>query len=238
MSDKISQRLLARAHSPDTASQIYRDKIAHRPLLLRPTSPSSRREDARTARQKLRAAQIASRRSSNKPHPLSAGQKRARCVYDIPKSQQKFDIYVPLHQMWASYMQDVLGIGKKRGDGTLIMGVSAQSAGQQLVTADFHGADVEVVRSRCVSRVGVRGIVVKDTKFTFEIITKDNKLKILPKEHTIFRFEVPLPSVTTSDGQESTQSPPLVFELHGSQFETSAPGRAMKKFKIHVDPDL
>ncbi|KAL9089416.1 MAG: hypothetical protein Q9165_005737 [Trypethelium subeluteriae] len=238
MSDKLSQRLLARAHSPDTASQIYRDKIAHRPLLLRPSSPPSRIEDARTARQKLRAAKIASRRRVKKILPLSAKQKRAKCVYDIPKSQQKYDIYEPLHQMWASYMQDILGIGKKRGDGTLIMGVSAQSAGQQLVTADFHGADVEVVRSRCVSRVGVRGIVAKDTKFTFEIITKGNELKVLPKEHTIFRFEVPLPVVATSDGQKSTQSAPLIFELRGSQFETSAPARAMKKFKIHVDPDL
>lgn len=256
MPDKISHQLLARAHSPDTASHIYHEKIAHRPLLLRPTSPSRQTGDARTARQQARTAKVASRRRSNKPRPLSAKQKRALCVYEIPKSQQKYSLYVPLHRMWVSYMQDILGLGKSRGDGTLIMGITPSTAGQQLVSADFHGAEVEVVRSRCVSRVGVRGIVVKDTKFTFEIITKGNEIKsmrcwsrrtacsllnsilVLPKEHTIFRFEIPIKPTHAPDGQEEKQNPPLVFELHGSQFETSASGRAMKKFKMHVDPDL
>lgn len=67
-------------------------------------------------------------------------------------------------------MRDILGAGEGRQ-------VTAQGAGQVLVSADFHGAEVEVVRSRCVSRVGLRGIVVRDTKFTFEIITKANELK-------------------------------------------------------------
>jgi ribonuclease P protein subunit POP4 len=31
---------------------------------------------------------------------------------------------------------------------------------------------------------------------------------------------------------------PLVFELHGHQFESRAPDRANKKFKMHIDPDL
>jgi len=31
---------------------------------------------------------------------------------------------------------------------------------------------------------------------------------------------------------------PLVFELHGSQFENRAPDRANKKFKQHIDPEL
>ena len=176
MSDKISQQLLARAHSPDSASHIYRDKVAHRPLLLRPSSPSPKTSNARTIRQQARA-KVAAKRKSNKPRPLSAKQKRALCVYEIPRSQQKYDVYVPLHRMWVSYVQEVLGLGKQRADGTMIMSVVPQSAGQQLVSADFHGADIQVVRSRCVSRVGVSGIVVKDTKFTFEIITKDNELK-------------------------------------------------------------
>lgn len=51
------------------------------------------------------------------------------------------------------------------------------SHGAKLVSADFHGAEVEVVRSRCASRVGVKGIVARDTKFTFEVVTEKDEVK-------------------------------------------------------------
>lgn len=55
--------------------------------------------------------------------------------------------------------------------------VMAQSAGSKLASADYHGAQVTVIRSRCTSLVGLAGIVVRDTKFTFQLITKKNHLK-------------------------------------------------------------
>jgi ribonuclease P protein subunit POP4 len=36
---------------------------------------------------------------------------------------------------------------------------------------------VEVVKSRCVERVGIKGIVAKETRGTFEVITERNELK-------------------------------------------------------------
>lgn len=61
----------------------------------------------------------------------------------------------------------------------------------------------------------------------------------IPKEHTVFRFTVPLPtSEESADDQRSKQASdtsdalkPLVFELHGSQFENRPVDRANKKFK-------
>lgn len=55
--------------------------------------------------------------------------------------------------------------------------VTAQAAGSKIASADFHGAKLCVVRSKCVSLVGLKGIVVRDTKFTFQIITERNELK-------------------------------------------------------------
>ena len=69
-------------------------------------------------------------------------------------------------------MWEILGLkGGQKGY------VTAQGAGSKLASAEFHGAELEVVRSRCVGRVGVKGIVIKDSKFTFEIITKKNELR-------------------------------------------------------------
>jgi ribonuclease P protein subunit POP4 len=127
-------------------------------------------------------------------------------------------------------MQEILDL--KDGKKTY---VDPLSAGPILVSADYHGALVEVMRSRCVSRVGLKGIVVKDTKFTFEIVTEKDVVKTVPKEHTVFRFEVPFEEdVNDADGQKK----PLVFEIHGSQFQSRAPDRSNKKFRLHLDPDL
>ena len=74
--------------------------------------------------------------------------------------------------MWLGYMWEVLGL--KEGVRSYL---KAEAVGPLLASADYHGAKLEVVRSRCVGRVGCRGIVVKDTKFTFEMITKGDFLR-------------------------------------------------------------
>ena len=58
----------------------------------------------------------------------------------------------------------------------------------------------------------------------------------IPKKDTVFRFEVPLPQddETENPSEEAGKPPkkkPLVFELHGNQFEMRAADRATKKFK-------
>jgi ribonuclease P protein subunit POP4 len=240
--EHIAESLLARAHSRDTAATIFREKVRTRPLYLRPTSPDPNR-DARSKRHYERLQKAKAQRKSKKPKPLSAKQKRALGVYDIPKEQQKYAIYEPLHKMWCAYMRDILGLAEgKRAH------VDAQGAGPVMVSADYHGALVEVTRCKCPSRVGLKGIVVKDTKFTFEIVTKRDVVKTVPKEYTVLRFEVPLEEKTEyqknegdgGDGKEEKEAKkkPLVFEIHGNQFSSRAPDRANKKFKPRFDPDL
>ena len=136
--------------------------------------------------------------------------------------------------------------------------VTAINAGSKLASADYHGAELLVVHSRCVVMVGLKGIVVRDTKFTFQIITRQDQLKsklliwtpnlglkclpfsAIPKSHTIFQFVIPqrdAPIDPTGDGGSRLvgdvckEESNLVLELHGSQFESRATDRATKKFK-------
>jgi ribonuclease P protein subunit POP4 len=60
---------------------------------------------------------------------------------------------------------------------------------------------------------------------------------VIPKEHTVFRFEVSVPSTGGEEeapiGTGLERSPPhsLIFELHGSQLRIRPVERATKKFK-------
>lgn len=218
----IAQELLARAHSPDTVETIFAQRVTQKPLLLRPTSPD-RAADARAKRQAERLKKARAQRKSKKPRPLSAKQKRALCLNEIAKEQRKYTLYEPLHALWCEYMQEILNLrdGKKTS-------IEASSAGPLLASADYHGALIEVVRSRCASRAGLKGIVLRDTKFTFEIITTSNEIKTVPKEHTIFRFDVPF---------TDQERKPASFEIIGEQFMARAPDRATKKFRLHISQD-
>lgn len=221
------QELLARAHPPSVAESHYTERVAKRPLYVRATSPvpSARAVRRRALNERKEKAR---KRSKLKPRPLSAAKKRALGLLEIPKDQQKYAIYEGLHGLWLGYMRDVLGLSAAGRTS-----VTAQSSGQILASADMHGAILEVVRSRCVSRVGLKGIVVRDTKFTFELITERNIVKAIPKEHTTFRFEVPVP---VESGEQAPK--PLIFEILGEQFQARAPDRANKKFRMHYRPDI
>ncbi|KAJ9300613.1 hypothetical protein DTO271G3_1777 [Paecilomyces variotii] len=222
----IAHELIARAHSPDTAEQLFTERIKQKPLFLRPTSPTPADNRNRRRLQRLRKKEYFLRKQ--KPKPLSAREKRISGIHDLPKEECKYEIFKGLHKMWVEYMQEVLGL--KDGRTTV---VTPQSHGSKLVSADYHGAEMEVVRSRCPSRVGLKGIVVRDSKFTFVVVTEKDEMKTIPKEHTIFRFTVPLPNKQgDKEATEGTQTQKeCVFELHGSQFENRPVDRASKKFK-------
>ncbi|KEY66657.1 hypothetical protein S7711_01949 [Stachybotrys chartarum IBT 7711] len=215
---KVTKDLLARAHSPDSANRIYSEKIQYRPFHLRPTSPPPAQFNARAARRRAREQDKAKRKT--KPKPLSARERRKLGLYDIPKEGQKYEIYEPLNQLWLGYAREVL-------DNDLYTGGTAAAA--KLASAEFHGAEVEVSRSRCPGRVGIKGIVVRDRKFVFEIITKKRGVKVVPKEGTSFRVEVP----PAPEGDEA-HGPPVgkfSFEILGDQMMLRSVDRANRKFK-------
>lgn len=215
----IAAVLLSRAHSEDEANRIYQEKVQQRPLFLRPSSPPP--ADARAARRRAEEKRKKERKKSLKPKPLSATQRRRLGLYDMKREGQRYVVFEPLHRLWLGYVREVLGNEVFTG---------GEGAAAKLASADLHGAEVEVVRSSCVSRVGIKGIVIKDSKFAFEIITPRNQVKLVPKEGTVFRVGVPI-AEKNEDGKE--QGSTLVFEIHGEQFQYRAADRASRKFRAH-----
>ena len=85
--------------------------------------------------------------------------------------------------------------------------------------------------------MGVEGIVVRDSRYTFEVVTRGDGVKSLPKEHTVFGVEVPLEDGKEGEGGKEGRRP-LVFEINGEMFQTRAPDRANRKFRIHFQKDM
>jgi ribonuclease P protein subunit POP4 len=213
------QDLLARAHSPDSANRIYAEKIQYRSLHLRPTSPPPSSLNVRAARRRAREQEKAKKKL--KPKPLSSRERRRLGLYDIPREGQKYEIYQPINKLWMGYIREVLGNDVYTG---------GPAAAAKLASAEFHGAEVDVVRSRCAGRVGIKGIVVRDRKFVFEIITKKRGLKIVPKEGTTFQVEI---SVKDDDAQAPSDADRFAFEILGDQLMLRSADRANRKFKAH-----
>jgi ribonuclease P protein subunit POP4 len=92
-----------------------------------------------------------------------------------------------------------------------------------LVRADYHGAFLRVVQSKCPSLVGKNGLVVQETLNTFVLIQSDNRSVVIPKTGSIFECRLNQPS---QSGHKD-----LEWLLFGDQLRQHSGLRASKKFK-------
>ena len=145
------------SQSADHAEEIFQGSVQGRPILL------SSEEFRRTQRRDQRQSAV---RRKVKPKPLNAHQRRSLGIYEIPKHQRHYALYVPLHTLWKEYMSELCA---NLYDPNVI--------GEKLLKADFHGCDMSITRSSCPSRVGLSGICVKETRGTFTLITPSDELK-------------------------------------------------------------
>jgi len=76
-----------------------------------------------------------------------------------------------------SYIKNLLGITSFTNIPRNPENPNWENINQQLMKADFHGANITIYKSRCASLVGLTGIVVQDTKKTFRICGTDNHIR-------------------------------------------------------------
>ncbi|KAI9310004.1 Rof/RNase P-like protein [Dichotomocladium elegans] len=144
---------------------------------------------------------------------MNAKERRALGVYDVSKSAARYELFIPLHELWLGYIRELYE-----------QGTNAQIFGQKMLKADFHGALLEVIKSTNPALVSQKGIVVQETQNLFRIVTKDNKLKHIPKAGAIFAFDLPMCNFRLT--------------LYGQQLLVRAADRAAKKFKPKPTIDL
>ncbi|KAL1549479.1 ribonuclease P [Salvia divinorum] len=122
----------------------------------------------------MRALKYGSKRSEKH---MSLKQHISIGTFDLLKTFLNFDIFKPMHEKWKSYMQKLLKIAGK------------EQVAQCFLNVDLHGAIILVVQCKIAAYVGLHGIMVRETKETFGIVTQDSKFKVVPKKFSVFMLE-------------------------------------------------
>ncbi|RWS24732.1 ribonuclease P protein subunit p29-like protein [Leptotrombidium deliense] len=130
--------------------------------------------------------------------------KRRKQLFDIRQCEDlKFTDFVEIHHIWNNYMNSIL------------CDLKTGSSEVKLLKCDYHGAYFIVSVSRNPSLIGVKGIVVQETKHTFRLINQRNKIVVVPKNGTMFAFKLNN----------------HLFKLNGSHFKMSPHFRSKVKLK-------
>ncbi|KAL0581441.1 RNase P/RNase MRP complex subunit [Marasmius crinis-equi] len=242
-------------------AEIYASRIHGRKILLENPVRESRSRKEQEEKRQRRAAH----RQKKKSGVISRREAKEKGVWKLDESQAKFHLFLPLHQLWMGYMSELLGLpraGSSSNRAPTLKDVPG-SAGMhaKLVKADFHGSIITgppyihvylysslrntiVRQSKCPSLIGISGIVIHESENAIRVVTRANKVKLIPKQNSIFAFSVPvystLPPTHAANNplplpDKNTKTvldvPHLEFELYGNQFRFRSADRAGRKFK-------
>eukprot|EP01135_Chromosphaera_perkinsii_P002537 Nk52_evm53s224 gene=Nk52_evmTU53s224 len=118
-----------------------------------------------------------------------------------------------LNQMWNEYMTDLLQLKASS---------TAASIEAKLSKADLHGCSIVVTKSKCPNLVNLSGIVLKETKNSFEVMTPQDRVKVFPKANSVFALRI---------GK-------FICEIYGTHLCYRSADRVKIKFKSKPTVDL
>ncbi|XP_055531576.1 ribonuclease P protein subunit p29 [Wyeomyia smithii] len=156
--------------------------------LIQPKERQRFRETKGRSTEKLKISKkqksLKTSRPFNKRKKLSRKEISQMGIYTLPHDTISYRQIVPLHRLWCGYVARFL-------DKEKLPSATDPQYNQfvlDLLKADFHGAKMTIDRAKNPSLVGIKGIVVLETKGTFKIVSKDNKLRTIPKNDSVFKI--------------------------------------------------
>lgn len=190
---KIQHHLLSSGDIAQKYMQGYNRKNGHGYIRLdNCVQKQSTRDD------RLRALRSLSKRS--KKH-MSMKELKMHGSHNLPPESQKYEIFVPMHEMWKDYVIQMLkNVGK-------------QKVADCLLGADLHGAILRVIEHKTGAFNGAVGIMIRETAEAFGIITQENKFIVVPKRNSVFALQASCWKIT----------------LHGETRVSGRPSEGTKK---------
>ncbi|XP_076277006.1 ribonuclease P/MRP subunit POP4 [Lasioglossum baleicum] len=106
------------------------------------------------------------------------------------KNDMKYNDLLPLNRLWLNYVQQMLGSKFFVNIPSNSTDPNWENINQQLIKADFHGAEISIIGSKCPSLIGLSGIVIQDTKNIFRICGQDNIIRTIPKDVVLMNIHM------------------------------------------------
>lgn len=93
----------------------------------------------------------------------------------MPRLGLAYADMIPVHNLWLQYIENILcdHLGKELPS---VHDPGYESFSLLLMRADYNGAKLKVIRSRCSSLIGKTGILAMETKETFRVLQENNEL--------------------------------------------------------------
>lgn len=109
-----------------------------------------------------------------------------------------------------------------------------------LMKADYNGAMVRVVRSKCSSLIGKTGIIAMETKETLKILQEDNNLisELIGRRSKLPTYILCLPAIPKNESVFEILINNLVLTIFGKNINMRPAERSVKKVKQFMDLDL
>jgi len=159
---------------------------------------------------------------------LTANERRKLGLSRLPKrgGGLEFSHFHEVHNLWLEYMRKVVGFSASDRPPSRVQSSSDTSSSYMTILADeqlqmrvsradYHGAFVKVTRAANIKLLGLEGYVAMETRNTFQILSRDSVLKIIPKTGSAFTFCVD----------------DFVFTVEASNMCLKPSERAVKKWK-------
>ena len=198
LDDYLKQNAINRNHSD---IEKLKERLKLKPLLLEKSVINNVKKEKDYKKKKKRTSKL--------------GRKAIRSLnlYKISKTDQKYEKFLPLHQLWKNYIRKLY----ENKDGKVVI-----RAEDRILKVDLHGAEICVQNCKCKSFIGLKGIIVKETKNILEIILKNDTLKSIPKKETMFEICI--------HGYK--------LSIFGNSIIGRPGERLVKKFKTNYDSEM
>lgn len=166
MDSSIEYGLLLKSHSPERARELISQRYSilgeQKPILVLHEQPSGNKDNA---------SETITKKSKRKSK-INSNLKKL-----LTTKNPRFDQYTPLRALWSAYIS---GLFDPKD--------TSLTKASKMLTADWHGAMIEVVSAKSYGFVGKRGILLWESKNQILIILETNRFLQVPKKGCVFKL--------------------------------------------------
>mmetsp|Transcript_24709 Transcript_24709/g.68786 ORF Transcript_24709/g.68786 Transcript_24709/m.68786 type:complete len:284 (+) Transcript_24709:343-1194(+) len=161
---KLLQDVMATSQRQFNVSDAITSKVRGQMLMLdNPSRQQSAHGRQRENQQARRLLQKLKSRTQRKKMNINSGQ----------LTSAKYSWFLGLNEKWNEYASRLIEQNPRESQ-------------EALATTTFIGSQLKVIQSRRVQSVGQKGIIVWESAAAFQIVTTEDKLKVLPKRGSMF----------------------------------------------------